>query len=121
MSSKKIYLLLLYIIALPSLKAHEGKTQIDEFVSANLPGKIVITDTIIDGIQTFQKHSIVGNAVFFITKMKIGSQTTMPYDEESLYELYRGGAKGFIYGLRRRNFTMVDSAKIQIGNFRIII
>lgn len=118
MSSKKIYLLLLYIIALPSLKAQEGKTQIDEFVSVNLPGKIVTTDTIIDGIQTIQKHSVLGNAVFFITKMKIGSQTTMPYDEESLYEVYRGGANGFIYGLRRRNFTILDSARVEIGNFK---
>jgi hypothetical protein len=107
-----------------SLKAQTftGKIALDEYVSAGLPGKVTTTDTIVDNFHVVQKYAVIGNGAYFITKMRIGESNEelneLPYDEKSLYTTYRGGAKGFVKGMQKRGFAILDTSKISIGKFK---
>jgi len=98
------------------------KIDLDEYVSANIPGKVLIMDTVIDGMHFVQKYSVVKNGAYFVNKMKIGESNEnlnqLPYDERTLYNSYRSGAKGFVKGLQNRKFAIMDTSKISIGKFK---
>jgi hypothetical protein len=111
---------LLFIIGL-KIFGQVKPLNVDKYVSVNLPGEVVKFDTLVNNLPVIQLYSNVNNTVYSVSKFKINKEKDfkgLPYDEESLYEVYNGAIKGVLEGMGDRDFESIDTSKIMIEKFK---
>lgn len=94
---------------------------IDKYVSINISGEVVRFDTLVDNLPVIQLYSNVDNTSYLLSKFKINKETDykgLPYDDESLYRVYKEAVRGFLEGIDDKYIQTIDTSKITIENFK---
>jgi len=98
-----------------------GQTEVDEYVSINIPGNVIKLDTIAQRLHVLNFHSENETETYLIQRIEIDSKESelngLPYDLNSLKKTYQDIIRGQLKGMEKTDFSFKDSTEIKIDKF----
>ncbi|MCD2258733.1 hypothetical protein [Psychroserpens luteolus] len=93
----------------------------DSLISVRMPSeKVYVLDSILNGIDTRQIYTSVGNSTYMLQRLSLKNNSTdenlsnLPHDKESLMTYYKGYSKGIS---NSRNSMRIEEIEIQKDSF----